>query len=93
MKNISILILKYFFLSLILLWESRHGISCNISLSLTIVNLKIVTKELLGLTDLTKAQVLCIYELMEVVIINEDKDLVFIAFQVMILSFAYFNNG
>ena len=39
-----------------------------------------VSKELLGLVDLSGAQILCIHEMTKVVIIREDKHLVFAAF-------------
>ena len=39
-----------------------------------------ITKELLGLTNLTEAQTLYIYELYRIIIINKNKHLVFAAF-------------
>ena len=42
-----------------------------------------VLKKLLGLTDLLEAQTLCIHEMMEVVVICDDKNLILVAFQVM----------
>lgn len=86
MKNLSILILKCFFLSLTFLWEVRQGISCSISLSLTIIDLEVVLKEFLSPADLTKAQAFLIYELTKIVIVNKNEDLVFTAFQVVASS-------
>lgn len=54
-KNLSIFISGYFFLSLVLLWEVKQSISWNISFSLMIINLEVVSKKFLGPADLTKA--------------------------------------
>ncbi len=80
MKNLEVLISDSFFLGLTSLREAKQGISCSISLSLTIVDVKVISRELLGPADLTRAQTLCIHELAEVIIINKDKDLAFAAF-------------
>ena len=42
--------------------------------------MKIVTRELLDLADLIRAQTLCVYELLEVIMISEYKELVFATF-------------
>ncbi len=55
MKNLSILILQRFFLGLTSLWETKQSISRSISFSLMIINSEIVSRELLGLADLTRA--------------------------------------
>ncbi len=52
-----------------------------------------VLKELLGLADLVGAQTLCIHELTEVVVVNEDEDLMFAVFQVVAPSFKGFNDS
>ncbi len=80
MKNLRILISESLFLGLTSLREAKQGISCSISLSLTIIDLEVVSRELLGLSDLTRAQTLCIYELAEVIMVIQDKNLVFAAF-------------
>ena len=46
----------------------------------------------MGLLNLTRAQALCIYKLMEVVMVCKDKDLVFAVFQVVALSLKGLNN-
>ena len=79
-KNLSILILKRYFLGLALLWEVREDISRNISLSLTIIDLEVVSRELLGPADLMRAQAFCIHEWMEVIIVSQNKNLVFAVF-------------
>ena len=55
MKNLGILIFESFFLGLASLAEVRQSINRNICISLTIIGLKMVWRELLGLVDLTKA--------------------------------------
>ena len=49
MKNLEILISESFFLGLASLEETRQGISRSISLFLTIIDLKVVSRELLSL--------------------------------------------
>ena len=93
MKNLNIFIFEHFFLSLASLWEVRQSICRSISFSLTIINLEVVLRELLGPADLKRAQAFYIYELMEVIIVNKDKNLVFAAFQVEALSLESLNNG
>ncbi len=92
MKNLGVLISKSLFLGLASLGEARQGISRNISLSLTIIDLEVVSRELLGPADLTRAQTFRIYKLMEIIMVSKDKDLVFAAFQVVVPSFKDFNN-
>ncbi len=60
-ENLGVLISENLVLSLAHLRETRQGISHNISLSLTIIDLEVVWRELLGSTDLARAQTLCIY--------------------------------
>ena len=72
--------MEYFFLGLAFLKEIKQNISRNIIFSLTIIDLKIVLRELLGLAGLTKAQGFNIHKLTEVILINKDKNLVFAAF-------------
>ena len=83
MKNLSVFNLECFFLGWAYLREVRHSISCCIGFFLTLINSKIVSKELLGLADLTRAQVFCIHELTEVIIVNKDKDLIIVVFQII----------
>ena len=93
MKNLSILLSECFFLGLAFLEEARQSISCSISFSLTIIDLKVVSRKLLGATDLVRAQAFCIHELTKIIIVSKDKDLVFAAFQVVAPSFESLNNG
>ncbi len=49
------------------------------SFSLTIIDLKVVSRESFDPADLTRAQTLYIYKLAEVIIGSKDEDLVFAA--------------
>ncbi len=80
MKNMRILISESFFFSLAFLWETRQSISRSISFFLMIIDLEVVSRELLGPVDLMKAQALRIYELTEVIGVSKDENLVFAAF-------------
>ncbi len=93
MKNLSILILERFFLGLAPLWEARQNISRSISFSLTIIDLEVVSRELLGPADLTRAQAFRIHESTKVVMVSKDEDLAFAALQVMAPSLESLNNG
>ena len=92
-ENLGVLISKNIFFSLALLRKAKQGISCSISFSLIIIDLKVVSRELLGLANLIKAQTFYIYKLTKVVMVNEDENLVFVAFQVVVPSFKNFNNN
>lgn len=45
-----------------------------------IINIKVVVKKLLGLADLTKTRVFHIYKSLKVVIVSENKNLIFVTF-------------
>ena len=93
MKNISILIFERFFFGLASLREVRQSISHSISLSLMIIDLKVVLRKLLGPKDLAKVQAFCIYESTKVIMVSKDKDLVFATFQVVAPNLKGFNNS
>ncbi len=80
MENLEVLIFESFFLGLTSLRKARQSISCNISLSQIIIDTKVVSRELLRLADLIRAQTLCIYESAEVIMVNKDKNLIFAIF-------------
>ena len=63
------------------------------SLFLIVINLKMITKDLLGLSDLLRAQILYIYESIEVFLVRKDEDLIFGAFQIVAPSLEDFNNS
>ena len=80
MKNSSVLSPKLFFFILVSLKKSRQYICSPICLALTIINPKIIPGELLGPTDLPRAQTLHIHETAEVVVIGEHKNFVLATF-------------
>lgn len=73
--------------------EVKQNICSSISLSLIIIDPKIVLRELLSLADLAKAQTLCIYKIIKVVIVNENENFILATFQVVAPSFKGFNNS
>ena len=75
MQDFDILGVEGFFLFCILLRVLKQDISSSVSLAVTIVNLKVVARELLGPVDLSRAQVLCLHESTEVVVVGEYKHL------------------
>ncbi len=80
MKNLGVLICECLILSLASLGEAKQSISHSISLSLMIINSEVVLRELLGQTDLTRAQAFCIDESTEVIMVSKDENLGFAAF-------------
>ena len=52
-----------------------------------------ILKKLLGPADLTRAQVLHIYKLTEVIIVNKEENLILAVFQLVIPSLKDFNNS
>ncbi len=83
MKNLGVLSSKALFLGLASLGEARQGVSDGNGFSLAIVDSKMVPKEFLGPSDLSRTQALGIHESAEIVIVGEDEDLVFAALQVV----------
>ena len=74
MQNLDVLHLEGDFLLSTLLRVLRQGIGSSISLALTIIDLKVVTREFLSPVDLSRAQTLCVYELSEVVMAAKHED-------------------
>ncbi len=93
MKNLGVFISESLFLGLASLGEARQGIRRSISLSLMIIDLEVVSRELLGPADLMRAQAFCIHKSAEVIMVSKDEDLVFVAFQVVVSSLKSFNNS
>lgn len=58
-----------------------------------IIYFEVVSRKLLGLIDLARAQAFCIYRLMEVIMVSKDKYLIFAAFKVVAPSFEDFNKS
>ena len=80
MMNLAIFKLELIFLILASLEKSRQSIYSYICFILVIVGLKIVLRELLDPADLFRAQILPIYETIEVVMIHKDKNLILVTF-------------
>ncbi len=93
MENLGVFISESLFLGLASPREAKQSISRSISLSLTIIDLKVVSRELLDLVDLMRAQAFRIHESTEVIIVNTDEDLVFAVFQVVAPSLKDFNDS
>lgn len=77
MKILIILISKHFFLILTSLEEAKQSICSRIYHFLTIIDMEGVLRELLSPINLSKARTLSIYKLLKVIVIDEDKNLIF----------------
>lgn len=93
MQNLSIFDLSLLFFFLILLKKTRKSVCSFFGFVLLIINQKMILKELLGLANLFRVQVLCIYKVVEVVVVCEYKDFMFTILWIMLPSFKNFNNG
>ena len=71
MEDFDVLSLEDLFFFCTLLRVSKQSVISSISLALTIIDLKIVTREFLSSADLSRAQILCVYKLTEVVVIGK----------------------
>lgn len=58
----------------------KQGISSSISFALMIIDPKVVSKQLLSSTNLSRAQTFGIYEVSQVVIVHKDENLMLITF-------------
>ena len=79
-QNLDVFCSESLFLLTTLLRVLKQGIGSFINLTLTIVDLEVVTRKLLGLADLFGAQTLCVHEPAEVIMIGEYKHLMLGAF-------------
>ena len=80
MKDLAILSSELILLILASLGKLRQSICSCICLALAIIDPEIVSRELLGPTDLSEAQALCIYEMAEVIVVRKDENLMFATF-------------
>ena len=80
MQNLDVFRLEGLFFLNTPLKVSKQGIGSSVSLALTIVDSKVVTRELLGPADLFGAQTLRVYELVEVVVVGKYEHLMLRAF-------------
>ena len=74
MADLDVLGVEGIFLLCTSLRVLRQGINSSVSLILITIDLEVVTKEFLGLADLPKAQILCVYEPEEVVVVVKRED-------------------
>ena len=79
-EDFDVLVAECFFLFCTLLRISRQGIRNFVSLALTIIDLEMVTKEFLSLTDLSRAQTFCVHKLWKVVMVDKHKNFMSRAF-------------
>lgn len=93
MKNTSIFGLEFFFLILIPFRKTKKSICSSIGFFLTLINLKIVPRELLGPSNLIKAQILCIHQLTRVIMICKYQNFMLTVLQIVALSLKGFNNS
>ena len=93
MKDLAIIGSEFILLILASLRKLRQSICNCICVVLAIVNLKMVLRELLGPTDLSKAQAFCIHEAMKVVVVCENEYFVLAAFQIVTPYFKGFDNS
>lgn len=80
MQDFDILGLKGLFFLYTLLEVLKQNISSFICLTPTIIDLKKISRKLLGSPDLTRAQIIHINELTKVIVVGWDKDLMLITF-------------
>ena len=93
MKDSAILSSELLLLILASLWKPRQSICSRICLTLAIVDSEMVSRELLGPADLSRAQVFHIHETTEVIVVHKDENLILTAFQVVAPSLECFNDG
>ncbi len=82
-ENLGVLSSESIFLDLVSLREAGQGINSSITFSLALVDPKVIPGEFLGPTDLPGTQVLGIHESAEIVVVGEDENLIFAAFQIV----------
>ena len=73
--------------------EVRQHVCSSVCLALTVINLKVVMREFLSLTDLSGAKTLYIHRPAEVVVFDEYKNFVIAAFWVVPLCLEGFNDS
>lgn len=89
----GILRLEFFFLALTSCGKMWQNISSCISLILSVIDLKMILGEFLGLSDWSRTQILGIYKLLKIFVIIKDKIFKFATFQILVPSFKNLNYG
>lgn len=80
MIDLAILSLKFIFFILIFLKKLKQNICSYICFTLALIHLKMISKELLGSTELLGAQIFLIHKITNVIVIYKDENLIFITF-------------
>ena len=93
MKDLAIFSLELILFILALLGKPQQSICSRICIALAIIDSKVITRELLGPTDLSGAQALCIHELTEVIMVRKDENLMLAAFQIVTPRLEGFDDG
>lgn len=92
MKNFGVFSSKTFFFLLTLLRVMRQDINSCIYVTLVVINLKMIMRQLLCLPNLTKTNTFCVHKTRKVVVIGKDKNLMFAAFEIVPPSLQSLNN-
>ena len=92
MENLGVLSLKLFFFIITSLRKAKEGVCSTICLVLTIINSKMIPRELLGLPNLVRAQTLRIHKSTEVIMVGKYQNFVLAAFQIISPCLKSLNN-
>ena len=93
MKDSTILSLELILFILAFLGKLRQSICSRICLTLAIVDLEMVSRELLGAADLSGAQALRIHETTDVIMVRKDENLMLATFQIVTPRFEGLHNS
>lgn len=87
----NIFSLKLFFF-IFVFFKKKKNIFSLVGFTLIIINPKIIPREFLATTNLFYAQILCIYKMRNIVIVNREKNLILAVFKIVTSSFESFNH-
>lgn len=93
MENLRLLSLENLFFDLPPLRKLKQNINSSISLFLIVINLNRIPRDFLDIINLLKTQTFGIHKLAKVIVINEDKNLVFIIFKILVSILKDLNNS
>ena len=80
MKDLAILNLELIFLIFVSLGKPWQSICSSIYLALIIIDSEMISKKLLGPTDLSEAQTLCIHQMTEIIVVRKHENLMLVVF-------------
>ena len=72
--------------------ETKPSVGNFIGFFQITIDLEVIIRKILGLIDLTKAQIFCIYKSTDIIILYKNENLIFLAFQIVPPGFKNFNN-